>query len=393
MTTYESRGVSPDKGKVLKALEGTSKTLFPGAFAQALPDVLSGSADHCFLLHADGAGTKSSLAYLWWKETGDSSGFRNVAEDSLVMNLDDLLCVGATGPFVYSNIINRNAGVFPEELVGEVAHGYLDLAERLERYGVVVEPCGGETADVGDLVRTVTIDSVVATRMPRGEFINVSAVEPGLAIVGLASFGRAEWELAENSGIGSNGFTSARHEILLSQYRTQYPESFNPDITDLAYTGRFVLTDPLPDSDLQIGQALLSPTRTYAPVISAVLGELRSGVRGIVHNSGGGLAKCLHFGSGVRYVKDTLFPLPPVFRFLKDEIGVPAKELIRVFNLGQRMEVLCDPAVAPDVCAAAEGLGVGAQVIGRTEGADADTELVVDLDGEVVVMTGHPDVP
>lgn len=393
MTSYESRGVSPDKRQVLKALKGTSRTLFPGAFAQAVPDIVGGSERHCFLLHADGAGTKSSLAYLWWKETGDGSVFRNVAEDSLVMNIDDLLCVGATGPFVYSNIINRNAGVFPEELVGEVAHGYLDLAARLAEYDIAIEPCGGETADVGDLVRTVTIDSVVATRMLRDQFINVSTVRSGLAIVGLASFGRAAWELAENSGIGSNGFTSARHEILAPAYGSHYPESFDPSITDLAYTGRFSLTDGLPGSSGSIGEALLSPTRTYAPVVLAVLQSHRGHVHGLFHNSGGGLAKCLNFGAGIRYVKDSLFPLPPIFRFLRDTIGMSPRELVRVFNLGQRMEILCSPEVATDICDISKGFGIDAKVIGHTESCDKGTELVAFVDDDAVTLSSHAAAP
>lgn len=391
MSTYESLGVSADKRGVLAALVGTSRTIFPGGFAQAIPDVLSGSAEDCILLHADGAGTKSSLAYMWWKETGDTSVFRSIAEDSLVMNLDDLCCVGATGPFVLSNLIGRNAKIIPDEIVSEVVRGYIGLAERLSPYGVEVLLCGGETADVGDIVRTIAVDSVLATRMPRTEFINVDKVQPGLAIVGLASFGRAPWEVAENSGIGTNGFTALRHQLLSSTYKQQYPETYDPSINDLAYTGHCDLLDPLPGTESSVGAALLCPTRTYAPVLKSVLDQYRPGIEGIIHNSGGGLVKCLNFGTGVRYVKDHLFPLPPIFAFVHQETQLPIRELVRVFNLGQRMEIICDPAIADEICEVAGGFDVAAQVIGRVERCEQGVEVVIEVAGERVEFRRNTD--
>lgn len=387
MSDYESRGVSADKQKVLQALAGTSRSIFPGAFCQALPDVFSGSPEHCALVHADGVGTKSSLAYIWWRETGDASVFRGIAEDALVMNLDDLACVGATGPYVLTNLIGRNAKVVPEQVVHEVVRGYHDLIARLEPYGIEIHPCGGETADAGDVTRTIMVDAVLATRMARKDFVDCSRVHPGLAIVGLASYGQTPWEPGVNSGIGSNGLTLARHDVLSSRYRDLYPESFAPDIADVAYTGKFELSDPVPGSDMTVGAALLSPTRTYAPVVRTMLDRVRDAVVGIFHNSGGGVTKCLGFGAGVRYVKDSLLPMPPVFRFLKDDVGIPPRELARVFNLGQRLEVLCRPDAAEDVAAIAREMGVDAQVIGHTEELASGTELVVDVDGDTLTFT------
>ncbi len=379
---YEARGVSADKRGVYRALEGTSRSIFAGAFCQAIPDILSNSPEHCLLMHADGAGTKSSLAYVYWRETGDISVFRGLAEDSVVMNLDDLLCVGATGPFALSNLIGRNAKKVPEEVVGEIVHGYNDFADRLAEFGIVIGPCGGETADLGDLVRTLVVDSVLTTRMRRENFINLDNVTPSLSIVGLAGFGQAAWEYRENSGIGTNGFTAARHELLGSQYGTIYPESFDPGIAGLAYTGRFELEDPLPGSDMTIGQALLSPTRTYAPVVRDCLAAVGPAIKGMVHNSGGGLTKSVHFGHGIRYVKTDLFTPPPIFMVMRREFQLSTEEMVRVFNMGQRYEILCEPSEAESICEISRSYGVEAKVIGYTEETECAAEVVIELFGE-----------
>jgi phosphoribosylformylglycinamidine cyclo-ligase len=382
--TYESRGVSPDKPDVKHALGSSDPGVFPGAFCKAVPDLLSGSAQHCVLLHADGAGTKSALAYIHYREHGNAAVFAGIAQDSLVMNLDDLLCVGCTGPFVLSNTIGRNAKLIPGAVVSEIIRGYERLAEDLRRYGLEIVPCGGETADVGDLVRTVVVDSTLAARMRRDEFINCAGVRAGHAIVGLASFGKAAYESSFNSGIGTNGFTAARHELLAAKYRDEFPETFAPDIADLAYTGRFGIDDPLPGSSMTIGEALLSPTRTYGPVLVEVLQHFRPQISGIIHNSGGGQTKCLGFGRDVRYVKDNLFPLPPVFRFLREATDLPTREMVRVFNLGHRMEIICEPAVASEIVAVALRFEVEARVVGRVEHEAGGRSLLVCVDGETI---------
>ena len=387
MPIYENRGVSADKRLVMGALAGTSRSIVPGAFCQAVPDVFTGSDAHCVLLHADGAGTKSALAYLWWRETGDATVFRGIAEDSLVMNLDDLLCVGATGPFVLSNLIGRNAKLVPETIVSEIVRGYLDIAERLMPFGIEIISCGGETADVGDLVRTIVVDSVVATRMRRDELLNVDDVKPGLDIVAFGGFGQTPWEREPNSGIGTNGFTAARHEVLDSHYRDRYPESYDPAILEFAYTGEFCLQDALPDDrSMTVGKALLSPTRTYAPFIKKLLDQPDNGVRGIIHNSGGGLTKCLNFGSAIRYVKDDLFDLPPVYKLVERVAPATLLELVSVFNLGQRMEVYCEPSATDAICSLATGMNMPAKVIGRTEQSDFNRELILSLRGETVEL-------
>jgi phosphoribosylformylglycinamidine cyclo-ligase len=381
--TYESRGVSPDKPDVRRALDASDPGLFPGAFCKAVPDVLAGSEQHCVLLHADGAGTKSALAYVHYRQHGDAGVFAGIAQDSLVMNLDDLLCVGCTGPFVLSNTIGRNAKLIPGAVVSEIIRGYERVASDLRRYGVEIVPCGGETADVGDLVRTVVVDSTLVARMRRDEFINCAGVRAGHVIVGLASFGQAVYESSYNSGISTNGFTAARHELLADRYRREFPETFAPDISDLAYTGRFAIDDPLPGTSMTIGEALLSPTRTYAAVMVDVLRYLRTRISAIFHNSGGGQTKCLGFGREVRYVKDNLFPLPPVFRFLREATNLPTREMVRVFNLGHRMEIVCEPTAANDVVEIASRFGVEARVVGRVE-RHAGRSLVVCVDGETI---------
>lgn len=380
---YEDRGASADKGDVHKAIAAEHPGLFPGAFCKVLPDSLTGSPDHCLLVHADGAGTKSILAYLHWRETGDARVFRGIAQDSLIMNIDDLACVGSFGPFLLSNTIGRNAKVIPGEIITELVAGYRDCIGMLRGQGITVESGGGETADMGDTVRTVVVDSTVVARALRSDIISGDRLRPGLSIVGLSSGGKASYETAENSGLGSNGYTMLRHEFLSSHYKEKYPEAFAPEIADLAYTGRFRLSDPLPGSSMTVGEALLSPTRTYIPILKVVVERFGSQVAAILHNSGGGQTKCLRFGKNLLYVKDALFEPQPVFRLLKDQGPLPARELYRTLNMGHRMEVICEPAAAREIIAVSEGFGIEAKVVGRTEASPGPNRLVVkDAQGE-----------
>lgn len=388
MNGYESRGVSAQKQDVEAATAGLDKGLYPGAFCRIVPDFLGGSAAHCTLLHADGAGTKASLAYLHYARHGDPAIFRGIAVDSLVMNLDDMLCVGATGPFVLSNTIGRNAKLVPQEVLREVVEGYDETCRMLAGHGIEVHPCGGETADVGDLVRTIIVDSTMAARMRRDQVIDAARVRPGHVIVGLASFGRATYESAYNSGIGSNGMTLARHELLGGDYRERHPETFAPEIEGLAYTGSCDIDDPLPGTDMTVGEALLSPTRTFAPVMVRILAAAEGRISAIFHNSGGGQTKCLKFGRGVTYVKDDLFPLPPLFRLIRDRSGLPMRELAQVFNLGHRMEVVCERAFADEAIAIAGALGVEARVVGRVEPGSEKPSLRLRVEGEDLAFGG-----
>jgi phosphoribosylformylglycinamidine cyclo-ligase len=364
---YEDRGASADKNEVHKAIAGEHPGLFPGAFCKVLPDTLTGDPEQCVLIHADGAGTKSILAYLLWKETGDLSGFRGLAQDSLIMNVDDLACVGAFGPFLLSNTIGRNAKLIPGDAIAEVIAGYRDCVSMLAKHGIEMASGGGETADLGDTVRTMVVDSTVVARMPRKRVIDCSRLRPGLAIVGLASGGKAAYESEENSGFGSNGFTMLRHEFLAPHYKAKYPEAYAPEIAELAYTGRFRMTDPLPGSSLTVGKALLSPTRTYAPILKQVVEKAGDAVAAIFHNSGGGQAKCLRFGKGLTYVKDALFDPPPAYKVLMENPFQSARELYRTLNMGHRMEVLCEPGAAAGIIAISKSFGVDAKVVGRTE--------------------------
>jgi phosphoribosylformylglycinamidine cyclo-ligase len=380
---YEDRGASADKADVHKAIAAEHPGLFPGAFCKVLPDTLTGSPDHCLLIHADGAGTKSILAYLHWRETGDAGVFRGLAQDSLVMNIDDLACVGSFGPFLLSNTIGRNAKLIPGEVITEIIAGYRDCIAMLQDQGITVESGGGETADMGDTVRTVVLDSTVMARARRGTIISGDRLKPGLSIVGLSSGGKAAYETRENSGLGSNGYTMLRHEFLSSHYKSAYPEAFAPEIADLAYTGAYRLSDPLPGGGMTVGEALLSPTRTYAPVLKSVVEALGDRVAAIFHNSGGGQTKCLRFGRGLLYVKDNLFEPQPVFRLLKEKGPLPARELYRTLNMGHRMEVVCDPAAAQEVIDISRGFGIEAQVVGRTEASEGPNRLLLkDGDGE-----------
>lgn len=380
---YEDRGASADKGEVHKAIAGEDPGLFPGAFCKILPDTLTGSPDHCLLIHADGAGTKSILAYLHWRETGDLSAFRGLAQDALVMNIDDLACVGAFGPFLLSNTIGRNAKLIPGEAIAEIIAGYRDCIAMFAGHGIEIVSGGGETADLGDTVRTLVVDSTVVARAPRRSMLSGARLKPGLAIVGFASGGRATYESADNSGLGSNGYTMLRHEFLSSHYKAAYPEVFAPEIAALAYTGRFRMSDTLPapsiagEPAMTVGQALLSPTRTYAPILKAVLDLVGDAVAAVFHNTGGGQTKCLRFGKGLTYVKDDLFALPPVFRLLRDNPALSPRELYRTLNMGHRMEVLCEPSVAADIIHTCKSFNVDAKVVGRTEASEGPNRLLL----------------
>jgi phosphoribosylformylglycinamidine cyclo-ligase len=380
--SYEARGVSANKPDVHFALAAVDQGLFPGAFCKVIPDVLIGDPNWCCLLHADGAGTKSALAYTYWRKSGDIKVFQGIAQDSIVMNLDDMLCVGASGPFLMSNTIGRNAKLIPAEALREIVDGYTSFCAQMSRFGVEIASCGGETADLGDLVRTIVIDSTLMTRVKRASIIDASRVQPGHDIVGLASFGRATYESVENSGIGTNGLTAARHELLSAGLKAEFPETFAPEIRDHAYLGQHDLDTPLPGTAMTIGEALLSPTRTYAPIVTQVLARANGQVSALFHNTGGGLTKCLKFGAGVRYIKDNLFPLPPIFRFIKDKTGMSLHDMAEIFNMGHRFEVVCSPRFTQEVIDLSHRFGVAAQVIGRVEKASNGASLVLSSDGK-----------
>jgi phosphoribosylformylglycinamidine cyclo-ligase len=370
---YQARGVSATKQEVHAAIEKLDPGLFPLAFCKITEDYLTGDPDLCNVIHADGSGSKSLLAYLHYRETGDARVFRGIAQDSIVMNLDDLACVGATGRILCSSTINRNAKRIGADVLAELIGGTDDFLATLRSQGVDVHNGGGETADVGDLTPTVVVDSCTAAVMRKSHVIAGEGIRPGLSIVGLSSTGKAAYEERENSGIGSNGLTSARHDLLSSHYRDTYPETFDPQIDgELVYTGPYRSGDKLPGSTLTVGQALLSPTRSYAPVISALLRNDRQRIKGIVHCSGGGQTKCLRFGRQTHFIKDNLFPLPPIFKAIQRVSKTAWKEMYQVYNMGHRMEIYCLAKDARKVIAAARDFGIEAQVIGRTERAEGD---------------------
>lgn len=381
MSQYEQRGVSAHKPDVHSALKGLEQGLYPGAFCKLIPDLFSLDPNYCLALHADGAGTKSTVAYLHYKQYGDPAIFRGIAQDSLVMNLDDLLCVGATDHFVLSNTIGRNAKIVPGEIISEIIAGYEEFAARLSKHEISITSCGGETADLGDLVRTIIVDSTLATRIPRREVIDCSRVRVGHVIVGLASFGRASYEDVENSGIGTNGFTTARHVLLSKRYRTEAPETFASEIAEFAYQGRFQLGDK-PISGMTIGEALLSPTRTYAPVLRCVLGKERPSISAIFHNSGGGLSKCLRFGKNVHYVKDNLFPTPPILSLIRSEGALSFAEMCGTFNMGHRLEIVCEESAAASVSTISESFGVSARIIGSIGPSQGPNRLTISHNGD-----------
>lgn len=367
---YMQRGVSASKEDVHNAIKNVDKGLYPQAFCKIIPDLLGGDPDYCNLMHADGAGTKSSLAYIYWRETGDLSVWKGIAQDALVMNLDDLLCVGATDNILLSSTIGRNKSLIPGEVIAEIINGTEELLENLRQLGVGIYSTGGETADVGDLVRTIIVDSTVTCRMRRSDVIDNARIAGGDVIVGLASYGQASYEHQYNGGMGSNGLTSARHDVLGKYLAERFPESFDAAIPqDLVYSGSRSLLEPVEDTPLNMGQLILSPTRTYAPVVAAVLRELRPQIHGMVHCTGGAQTKVLHFVRGKHVVKDNLLPIPPLFRIIAEESGASGEELYKVFNMGHRLEFYVPQEVASDVIAISQSFGIEAQIIGHVEDA------------------------
>jgi len=366
---YNLRGVSSAKEDVHKAIKNVDKGLFPNAFCKIIPDILTGDKDYCMLMHADGAGTKSSLAYAYWKETGDLSVWKGIAQDAVVMNTDDLLCVGATGPIMLSSTIGRNKLNIPGEVISAIINGTEEFLSKMRDLGVDIISTGGETADVGDLVRTIIVDSTVTARMKRDEVIE-NNIQDGDVIVGFSSFGKANYEEEYNGGMGSNGLTSARHDVFASYLKKKYPETYDQNVPDdLTYAGKVKLTDPVKGSSLNAGKLVLSPTRTYAPVMIRLLQQLRPQIHGMIHCSGGAQTKVLHFVENLHIIKDQLFEVPPLFQLIKDQSGTSWKEMYSVFNMGHRMEIYLPGKYAAEVINISESFGVEARIIGRCEKA------------------------
>ncbi len=365
---YQQRGVSAGKEDVHNAIKKLDKGLFPQAFCKIVPDYLTGDEDYCLVMHADGAGTKSSLAYMYWKKTGDLSVWKGIAQDALIMNLDDLLCVGATGPIMLSSTIGRNKNLIPGEVISEIINGTEEILTELRSYGLEIHSTGGETADVGDLVRTIIVDSTVVCRMRRDEVISNHNIQAGDVIVGLASDGQANYESFFNGGMGSNGLTSARHDVFDHSLATEFPESFDGAIpADLVYSGTKKLQDSVEGTPLDAGKLVLSPTRTYAPIIQQILAKHRSSIHGMVHCSGGAQTKVLHFVNDVHVIKDNLFPIPPLFQMIQEESQTPWQEMYKVFNMGHRMEIYVPQELASEIIAISKSFGVEAKIVGRVE--------------------------
>ena len=366
---YLQRGVSAQKEDVHNAIRSIDKGLYPKSFCKIIPDILTSSKDHALVMHADGAGTKSSLAYLYWKETSDMSVWKGVAQDALIMNIDDLLCVGVTKNIMLSSTIGRNKNLIPSEVISEIINGTEELVRDLRNFGITIFTTGGETADVGDLVRTIIVDSTVASRISRHEIIDNSNIKPGCLIVGLSSFGQSTYESKYNSGIGSNGLTSARHDIFTKILAKKYPESFDPNVPEkLVYSGSHLLTEKIEGSKLDIGSLVLSPTRTYAPVVQKIFQEVsRSSIYGMIHCTGGAQTKILHFIDNLPIVKDNLFEPPIIFDLIQKESGASPKEMYQVFNMGHRMELYVEPSIAEDIIEISKSFSVDAQVIGNVE--------------------------
>lgn len=380
---YMQRGVSAAKEDVHKAIEKLDKGLFPKAFCKISPDTLGGDADYCNIMHADGAGTKTSLAYLYWKETGDISVWRGIAQDSIVMNTDDLICVGAVGPMLISSSIDRNKNKIPGEVIGEIINGTEECLEMLRSHGVEIYSTGGETADVGDLVRTIAVNSTIVARMKRSDVISNDNIKAGDIIVGLASYGQATYETSYNGGMGSNGLTSARHDVLAKIYAEKYPESFDGEINkDLVYSGGKELTEEIAGTN--VGKLILSPTRTYAPVAKAFLEELRPQIHGMVHCSGGAQTKVLHFIENLHVIKDNLFPIPPLFRLIQEQSGTSWQEMYKVFNMGHRLEVYLNEEHAQRIIEISQSFGIDAQIIGRVEDAESKKVTIRSEFGEFI---------
>jgi len=365
---YTLRGVSADKEDVHNAIKNVDKGLFPKAFCKIVPDYLTGSDKHCVVMHADGAGTKSALAYMYWKETGDISVWKGIAMDAITMNVDDLLCVGATDNILLSSTIGRNKNLIPGEVISEIINGTEEILEELRSYGIGIYSTGGETADVGDLVRTIIVDSTVTARMEKDEVISNHNIQDGDVIVGLASFGQASYEKEYNGGMGSNGLTSARHDVFSKYLSEKFPESYDASVpADLVYSGSTKLIDKIEGAPIDAGKLVLSPTRTYAPIIAKMLKSHRSSIHGMVHCSGGAQTKVLHFVDKVHVIKDDLFDLPPLFKLIHEESNTPWKEMYKVFNMGHRMELYVPKEAAADLIAISKQFNVDAKIVGRVE--------------------------
>lgn len=369
---YSKRGVSASKEDVHEAIKNLDKGLFPNAFCKIIPDYLSDDDKYCIAMHADGAGTKSSLAYLYWKETGDLSVWKGIAQDSIVMNVDDLLCVGITDKMLLSSTIGRNKNLIPGEVLKALIEGTEEVLEMLRSHGVGIRSTGGETADVGDLVRTIVVDNTITARWPRKGIITNENIKAGQLIVGLSSFGQTNYESEYNGGMGSNGLTSARHDVFKHEYATKYPELFDPSVPNsLVFSGSRSLEDKYEELKMNIGKLVLSPTRTYAPVIKKILKEVESGIGGIIHCSGGAQTKILHFINELHIIKDNLFETPPLFRLIQSESNTEWKEMYKVFNMGHRMELYCDENKAAEIIQIAKGFNLEAQIVGRVESAQS----------------------
>ena len=382
---YNSRGVSASKEDVHAAIKDIDKGLFPKAFCKVVPDVLTGSKDHCVIMHADGAGTKSSLAYMYWKETGDLSVWKGIAQDAVVMNTDDLLCVGATDNVLLSSTIGRNKMKVPGEVIAAIINGTEEVLQNLRDNGFNIYSTGGETADVGDLVRTIIVDSTVTCRMKRSEVISNHHIAGGDVIVGLESFGQATYEDAYNGGMGSNGLTSARHDVFSKYLAKKYPESYDAELQeDLVYSGSKALLDPIEGLNVNAGQLVLSPTRTYAPIIAAILKDYRKAIHGMVHCSGGAQTKVLHFTDNVHIIKDNLFDTPPLFKMIQEESGTSWAEMYKVFNMGHRMELYVAENVAADLIAISKSFGVDAKIVGRVEAHQGNQLTIKSSHGEFI---------
>lgn len=376
------RGVSSGKEDVHQAIKNVDRGLFPWAFCKVIPDMLTGDPDHCLVMHADGAGTKSSLAYVYWKETGDLSVWKGIAQDAIVMNLDDLLCVGVTGDILLSSTIGRNKSKIPGEVISAIINGTEEILSDLRELGIPIYSTGGETADVGDLVRTIIVDSTVVARSRRSDIIE-NHIVPGNVIVGLSSSGQATYESSYNGGMGSNGLTSARHDVFGAYLAHKYPESFDPDVpAELVYSGSRSLTESIEDLGLDAGKLVLSPTRTYAPVIKEVLESFRGRITGMIHCSGGAQTKVLHFAEKVHIIKDGLFPVPPLFRMIQEESGTDWKEMYQVFNMGHRFEIYADEKCAGGIIELAGKYGIEARIIGRCEASEQKRLSIVGEYGE-----------
>ena len=379
---YMQRGVSASKEDVHNAIKNIDKGIFPKAFCKIIPDILGGDSEYCNIMHADGAGTKSSLAYLYWKETGDLSVWKGIAQDALIMNIDDLLCVGAVDNILVSSTIGRNKLLVPGEVISAIINGTDELLAELREMGIGVYATGGETADVGDLVRTIIVDSTVTCRMKRSDVIDNANIRPGDVIVGLASYGQATYEKEYNGGMGSNGLTSARHDVFSRYLAEKYPESYDKGVPeDLVYSGTLALTDEVEGSPVDAGKLVLSPTRTYAPLVKKLLDKLRPEIHGMVHCSGGAQTKVLHFvGDNCRVIKDNMFPVPPLFKTIHEQSQTDWYEMYKVFNMGHRMEVYISPEYAEEVLAISKSFSIDAQIVGHIEESGGNKELIIRSD-------------